>query len=49
MGFKKKYKAEILSLSEERYYWALCVEDAADLAAEEFGMDDIGRVYEVRA
>lgn len=44
----KWYRAEVLSISEFREYRAESVEQAADLAAEEFGADDIGRVTEKR-
>lgn len=44
----KWYRAEVLSISEFREYRAESVEQAAELAAEEFGEDDIGRVTEKR-
>lgn len=44
----KWYRAEVLSISEFREYRARSVEAAADMAAEEFGEDDIGRVTEKR-
>lgn len=42
------YRAEILSIGEFREYRAASVEIAAELAAEEFGEDDIGRVVQRR-
>lgn len=45
---EKWYRAEVLSISEFREYRARSVEAAADMAAEEFGEDDIGRVTEKR-
>ena len=45
---EKWYRAEILSIGEFRSYRAASVEIAAELAAEEFGEDDIGRVTEKR-
>lgn len=42
------YRAEVLSISEFREYRAGSVDEAAQLAAEEFGEDDIGRVTEKR-
>lgn len=44
----KWYRAEVLSIGEFREYRARTVEAAADMAAEEFGEDDIGRVTEKR-
>lgn len=44
----KKFQAEVLSLNEVRYYFAATVDEAAKLAAEEFGEEDIGRVHELR-
>lgn len=45
---EKWYRAEVLSLGEFREYRAASVEIAAELAAEEFGEDDIGRITEKR-
>ncbi|WP_196775052.1 hypothetical protein [Pseudomonas tolaasii] len=45
---EKWYRAEILSIGEFREYRAESVDAAAELAAEEFGEDDIGRVTEKR-
>jgi hypothetical protein len=45
---EKWYRAEVLSINEFREYRAASVELAAELAAEEFGEDDIGRVTEKR-
>lgn len=45
---EKWYRAEILSIGEYREYRAASVELAAELAAEEFGEDDIGRVTQKR-
>ena len=45
---EKWYRAEILSIGEFREYRASSVDVAAELAAEEFGEDDIGRVTEKR-
>lgn len=45
---EKWYRAEILSIGEFREYRAASVELAAELAAEEFGEDDIGRVTQKR-
>lgn len=42
------YRAEILSIGEYREYRAASVDIAAELAAEEFGEDDIGRVTQKR-
>lgn len=44
----RKYRAEVLSLNEVRHYYADTVDEAAELAAEEFGEEDIGRVHELR-
>lgn len=44
----RKYRAEVLSLNEVRHYYAASVDEAAELAAEEFGEEDIGRVHELR-
>lgn len=44
----KTYRAEIISLNEWREYTAADIEAACELAAEEFGEDDIGRVTEKR-
>ena len=40
----REYRVEILSLNGFRKYTASCIEDAYELAADEFGDDDIGRV-----
>lgn len=45
---EKWYRAEILSIGEFREYRASSVDVAAELAAEEFGEDDVGRVTEKR-
>lgn len=45
---EKWFRAEILSIGEFREYRASSVDVAAELAAEEFGEDDIGRVTEKR-
>ncbi|WVX90871.1 hypothetical protein [Pseudomonas phage PJNP013] len=42
------YRAEVLSIGEWREYRAITLEQAATLAEEEFGADDIGRVIEKR-
>lgn len=42
------YRAEVLSINEFREYRAGSLEEAAVLAAEEFGEDDIGRITEKR-
>jgi hypothetical protein len=42
------FRAEIISISEFREYRAGSVDEAAVLAAEEFGEDDIGRVTQKR-
>lgn len=44
----KRYKAEILSINEWRWYDAPSISRAVEMAAEEFGVDDIGRVVEKR-
>lgn len=40
----REYRVEILSEGKWVKYTAGCIEDAYELAAEEFGDDDIGRV-----
>ena len=40
----KRYKAEILSIGEWRWYEAESLDRAVELAEEEFGADDVGRV-----
>ncbi len=39
------YNAEVLDINELRVFYARNVDEAASLAAEEFGEDNIGRVY----
>ncbi|CAK25961.1 hypothetical protein [Pseudomonas phage LKD16] len=48
MNGSKWYRAEIISIGEWREYRAATLEQAATLAEEEFGADDIGRVIEKR-
>lgn len=43
----KTFKAEILDINELRTYYADTVDDAARLAEEEFGEDNVGRVLPV--
>ena len=42
---RKAFNAEVLDINELRVYHARNVDEAAALAAEEFGEDNIGRVY----
>jgi hypothetical protein len=42
---RKSFNAEVLDINELRVYHARNVDEAAALAAEEFGEDNIGRVY----
>lgn len=44
----KTYKAEILSINEWRWYKAPSLTVAVQLAEEEFGEEDVGRVMEER-
>lgn len=44
----KTYKAEILSINEWRWYEAANLLTACQMAIEEFGEDDVGRVVEAR-
>lgn len=43
----KRYKAEIISIGEWRWYEAPSISHAVEMAAEEFGVEDIGRVIKV--
>lgn len=45
---EKWYRAEILDIGEFREYRAPSVDVAAELAEEEFGADNVGRVTEKR-
>jgi len=44
----KAFNAEILDINELRVYYAKTVDEAAELAEEEFGEDNVGRVYPKR-